>query len=76
MPNYHGHNSRSAWNVSLWINNDEGLYNLARSCIRRTKNRDEAAKLMLSYLEESGTARTPDGYGYTKTTIRAAMVGM
>lgn len=69
---YNGHKNWNHWNVSLWINNDEGLYNLARMCIRRSVNRDEAAEMMLNQLDES----TPDGAPYNKTNIRAAMVGM
>jgi hypothetical protein len=29
---YNGHKNYQTWNVLLWINNDEGLYNFARSC--------------------------------------------
>jgi len=75
MVKYYGHPSRAAWNVSLWINNDEGLYNLAREAIRRTKTRRQAAEYMLTALKECGIERTPDGYRYSITTIRNAMVG-
>lgn len=30
---YNGHKNYNAWNVSLWINNDEGLYNMAKNYI-------------------------------------------
>lgn len=30
MSAYNGHRSWNAWNVSLWLNNDEGLYREAR----------------------------------------------
>jgi hypothetical protein len=33
---YNGHRSWNAWNVSLWLNNDEGLYNLMVEAIRGT----------------------------------------
>lgn len=29
---YNGYRNRQTWNVCLWINNDEGLYNFAKSC--------------------------------------------
>ena len=32
---YNGHKNWNYWNVSLWINNDEGLYNLAIQAKRR-----------------------------------------
>lgn len=69
MKTFNGHPSRSAWNVSLWINNDEGLYNLARNCIRCTRTLDKAADLMMQSLPES----TPDGYRFTRTSVRRAL---
>jgi len=73
---YEGHRSRNAWNVSLWIGNDEGLYETAKECIRTMKNRDDAAAAMLEILHDMGITRTPDGSPYTKTSIREAMRGM
>ena len=76
MAKYNGHSSRAAWNVSLWINNDEGLYDLARHYLSRSKTKDEAAKRMFQDLREFGHFETPDGYAYTVSSIRKAMVGM
>ena len=42
MATYNGHKNYNRWNVSLWIANDEGLYNLARDCIRRHRTRDDS----------------------------------
>ena len=75
MPKYTGHKNWAHWNVSLWINNDEGLYNTARGfCRRNTKQ--VAAELMLQHLHDCNIHETPDGARYTKTSIRAAMVEM
>lgn len=30
---YNGHESWNAWNVALWIGNDEPLYRLAMHCL-------------------------------------------
>lgn len=81
MPRYLGHRNWNHWNVSLWVNNDEGLYRLARECIsqnmsRTHSRRDKAAADFVMLLAAEGTTHTPDGAPYTKTSVRAAMVGM
>jgi chromosome condensin MukBEF complex kleisin-like MukF subunit len=76
MSKYNGHTNWSQWNVSLWLNNDEALYNGMRNAIRWTKNRTEAASKMLAWLKDSGQTETPDGAAYTVTSIKHAMVGM
>ena len=78
MTKYNGHKNWNHWNVSLWINNDEGLYNLARDHVRRNRayGKDYAAEAMLRELQELGLNKTPDGAPYSKSSIRAAMVGM
>lgn len=63
----------AAWNVSLWINNDEGLYLTAKDCVRHTRTLDEAAKMMAQLLEGEST---PDGTRYSVTAIRQAMRGL
>jgi hypothetical protein len=73
---YNGHESHAAWNVSLWIGNDEGLYRMAREHIRRASNRDEAARAMFDDLAGMGIHATPDGTKYSQHTIRLAMRGL
>lgn len=75
MAKYNGHKNWNHWNVSLWINNDEGLYNEARRYCRH-RSRTEAAALMLAFLRETGALKTPDGAPYSLSSVRAAMVGM
>lgn len=72
MPKYSGHDSYNAWNISLWLNNDEHLYNMCRWMLRIANDRNDAAKRLFDLLPE----KTPDGVKYTVTNIRKALVGM
>lgn len=71
MAKYNGHKNWNHWNVSLWINNDESLYFRARDLAKRS-NRERAVEILLSELP----AKTPDGAPYSKSSVRAAMVGI
>ena len=76
---YNGHRSKAYWNVSLWINNDEGLYRTALDLCRRM-NRREAAMTMYDMLKDGAapdsTPTTPDGYAYSIDKIQRAMIGL
>ena len=74
MAKYQGHRSWNAWNVSLWIGNDEGLYRMALDCIRRTKTKSAAARAFLRQIGEG--SKTPDGGVYNLTCVREAMTGL
>ena len=73
MATYNGHKNWNHWNVSLWFNNDEGLYSYAREAIRKCGSKDAAAKVIAQALDGE---TTPDGAPYSKSSIRAALVGM
>ena len=74
---YQGHKNWNHWNVSLWINNDEGLYRMAQNCVWCYRNaRESAARHMLERLKDEGITHTPDGAPYSVSSIRAAMVGL
>jgi len=71
MAQYNGYKNWNQWNVSLWINNDEGLYREAVMACRRMR-REEAAEYLLDVYPD----KTPDGAVFNKTSIRAALVGI
>jgi len=83
MKEYNGHRSWNAWNVSLWINNDEALYRqaeglcnmYARSAPDEETARHAAADMFLHNVVGKG-AKTPDGAVYNKLSIFHAMEGM
>lgn len=73
---YNGHKNWQQWNVSLWINNDYGLYMIACDLVRSSRTKADAACRMKQLLKQAGITKTPDGAKYTSTSIRAAMVGI
>ena len=68
---YNGYPSWNAWNVSLWLNNDEGLYRHMLD-MKRRYGRRAAAKLAAEMQGE----RTPDGAPYSLRSITLAMEGL
>ena len=76
MATYNGHKNWNHWNVRLWILNDECLYNSAMVAVKRNPSKNSAAEDMLDLLHCNGITHTPDGAPYSKSAIRAAMVGM
>ena len=69
---YNGHKNHNHWNVSLWINNHQGLYDWAQQLLR-THTKQQASEIMADTLEGQAT---PDGVQYSFSSIRAALVGM
>lgn len=70
MPTYNGHKNYNHWNVSLWIHDDEGLYNLALECKALTTNLTKAAH---KFITQVGTKRTPDGASWSVIAVKAAL---
>lgn len=72
MPTYNGHPSYNAWNVALWIANDEPLYRLALQLMKRSGPLELAARAFMA----CAPSHTPDGVPYTKTNVLRAMLGL
>lgn len=69
---YNGHRSWNAWNVSLWINNDESLY---REAVRLVEKHGAAKGARFLAANLAGE-RTPDGAVYNPTCVREALRGI
>ena len=81
MKPYNGHRSWNAWNVALWIGNDEGLYRWAMSCLnnpRINKNKRGFNWAVRMFLNGVGgpIAKTPDGATYNRLSVKLALEGL
>tara|TARA_R100001594_G_C3995848_1_gene253480 strand:+ start:620 stop:853 length:234 start_codon:yes stop_codon:yes gene_type:complete len=74
MKAYNGHRSWNAWNVSLWINNDELTYKFARHLINNSSGQsiNHAIKVMQILLP----SKTPDGADYNKLSIKLVLLDL
>ena len=68
MKEYNGHRSYNAWNVALWLHNDEDLYNLF-NWMPEHFSLDKAVSTLLSIL----SAKTPDGAVYNRLSVKLAI---
>lgn len=75
MAKFNGFKNWNHWNVSLWLNNDEGLFR-KMEYFTSTNNRKIAAFKMLRELSACGITHTPDGALYTVSSIQSAMRGL
>lgn len=64
---YNGWANYETWNVALWISNDEGFYDFAKSCKRAL----HPYKCFVSDLKEMECFQTPDGVAWNDSGIDA-----
>ena len=84
MAKYNGHKNWNHWNVALWLNNDEGLYNIAlhfvnhyrKARVNGERHSTFVARQILTRLADEGITQTPDGAPYSVATIESAIRGM
>ena len=86
MKTYNGHRSWNAWNVALWIGNDETLYRAACTCIERARKHlpttakldriatDAARRFSLDVIPFG--EHTPDGAVYNRLSVKSALLGL
>lgn len=78
MNDYNGHKSKGFWNVSLWIMNDQYLYNLVRATVKtmrkKGKHHNDIAKEVVASLKSLGITHTPDGFPYTMSAVREVVL--
>jgi hypothetical protein len=65
MAGYNGWANYETWNVSLWLGNDEGLYNVARRYRRHLR----PYKAVVQDLADMGVHATPDGVEYNDDSL-------
>ena len=88
MAEYQGHRSWNAWNVALWISNEEPLYRLAMESLKKACKGDcTLESLTIEAIANRATSyflrwavclgdRTPDGAVYNRTCVREALIGL
>ena len=72
MKTYNGHRSWNAWNVSLWLNNDYGMYHYIVDTVKSLGIR-KAVRVIFRDLEGQ---KAPDGAIYNRLSIKLAIEGM
>lgn len=72
---YNGHRSWNAWNVALWIGNDEGLYRSAVEALKSTHTIEKAVNVFFG-LTGMRDQKSRDGGVFNKTCVREALIGL
>lgn len=65
MEGYNGYENFQTWNVALWINNDEGLYHMAKEHRTSLEPYSDFATAM----RDLGIVETPDGVSWTDSGL-------
>ena len=76
---YNGHRSWNAWNVALWMGNDEPIYRFAMECINNppvNHNKRGIAHATRLFMRCMGGEKTPDGAVYNSLSVREALEGL
>ena len=70
---YNGWENYETWNVALWIQNDEFLYNTAKACVEFCNDNETPYDKFVRCMTEGQIGRhlvsTPDGVSYNNPKI-------
>jgi hypothetical protein len=70
---YNGYTNYETWNVALWIQNDEFLYNTAKACVEYCGNDETPFEKFVRCMTEGMIGRhigqTPDGVKWDSAMI-------
>lgn len=58
---HNGYTNHATWNVALWINNDEWIYNTAKECSSYNE--------FVHVMKDFGATETPDHVSYTDESL-------
>jgi hypothetical protein len=64
---YNGWNNYETWNIALWINNTESLYNLAQDC-------GDYETLVNCLYEDYGVTETKDGVKFSDPKVNVVQL--
>ena len=79
MTQYNGHRSWNAWNVALWIGNDEPLYRCAMDYLQRPTAKGKnptLAQATRRFMRDMEGEKTPDGAIYNTACVKEALAGL
>ena len=68
---YNGWTNYETWNASLWIGNDEFLYNTAKACVKFCNEDDTPYEKFVRCMLNCGAETTSDGVKWDDVNINS-----
>jgi len=66
---YNGWANYETWNASLWISNDEILYNTAKACVKYAELNESPYEKFIRCMENISNCATGDGVNWDDDNI-------
>lgn len=73
---FNGHKSWNAWNVSLWMLNDERIYLFALECRRKLSpqgKKPTIGQAVSKFMKVYEGEKTPDGGRYNRSVVKLVL---